>query len=62
MVDRFLRDIQDAFLGKNEEESDRDREYDRRVRPASEDPYGDPAEGYYGDVRPASEDPYGDPA
>ncbi len=27
------------------------------VRPASEDPYGDP-----GDVRPASEDPYGDPA
>ncbi len=27
------------------------------VRPASEDPYGDP-----GNVRPASEDPYGDPA
>ena len=38
------------------------------VRPASEDPYGDPAGyggadyGQYGDVRPASEDPYGDPA
>ena len=38
------------------------------VRPASEDPYGDPAGyggadyGQYGDVRPASEDPYGDPS
>lgn len=33
------------------------------VRPASEDPYGDPADysGQYGNVRPASEDPYGDP-
>ncbi len=33
------------------------------VRPASQDPYGDPADyGQYGNVRPASEDPYGDPA
>ena len=44
------------------------------VRPASEDPYGDPADQYgggqyhqtsdaqFGNVRPASEDPYGDPA
>ena len=33
------------------------------VRPASEDPYGDPADyGQFGNVRPASEDPYGDPA
>ena len=32
-------------------------------RPASEDPYGDPADqGQYGNIRPASEDPYGDPA
>ena len=63
MVDRFLRDIQDAFLGNNEEESARDREGDRRVRPASEDPYGDPAdEDQYGYISPASEDPYGDPA
>ena len=65
MVDRFLRDIQDAFLGNRDEESDRDRDNDRRVRPASEDPYGDPADygyGPFGDVRPASEDPYGDPA
>ena len=37
----------------------------RNVRPASEDPYGDPAdEKQFGgrSVRPASEDPYGDPA
>lgn len=33
------------------------------VRPASEDPYGDPADySGYGNIRPASEDPYGDPA
>lgn len=33
------------------------------VRPASQDPYGDPADqGQYGNIRPASEDPYGDPA
>lgn len=38
----------------------------RSVRPASEDPYGDPADqggraaGHK--VKPASEDPYGDPA
>jgi hypothetical protein len=35
----------------------------RNVRPASEDPYGDPADEIKGrNVRPASEDPYGDPA
>ncbi|HEX5660741.1 MAG TPA: hypothetical protein VFX59_26290 [Polyangiales bacterium] len=33
------------------------------VRPASEDPYGDPAdEKGARKVKPASEDPYGDPA
>ena len=34
------------------------------VRPASEDPYGDPADqaGGGGKVKPASQDPYGDPA
>ena len=54
MVDDFLRKAADALLGSNND--------DERVRPASEDPYGDPGEtGYYGDVRPASEDPYGDP-
>lgn len=35
----------------------------RNVRPASEDPYGDPADASGAkNVRPASEDPYGDPA
>ncbi len=29
--------------------------------PASQDPYGDPA-NQFGNVRPASQDPYGDPA
>jgi hypothetical protein len=33
------------------------------VLPASQDPYGDPADGSYGGgVLPASQDPYGDPA
>jgi len=33
------------------------------VRPASDDPYGDPADQMAGrNVRPASQDPYGDPA
>lgn len=33
------------------------------VRPASEDPYGDPADQVAGqEVLPASQDPYGDPA
>ena len=46
---------------------------DQNVRPASEDPYGDPADqnqsaqnqsaqNQSGNVRPASEDRYGDPA
>ena len=35
----------------------------RNVRPASEDPYGDPASEFEGRAtRPASQDPYGDPA
>lgn len=35
----------------------------RNVRPASEDPYGDPADQKGAKkVKPASEDPYGDPA
>ena len=33
------------------------------IRPASQDPYGDPADsGRHGNIRPASQDPYGDPA
>jgi hypothetical protein len=62
MVDDILRRVKDALL--NGEQSDQD---ERQPRPASEDPYGDPANqvadaGQFGDVRPASEDPYGDPA
>ena len=36
----------------------------RDVRPASQDPYGDPADQPGGNrsVKPASQDPYGDPA
>ena len=32
------------------------------VLPASQDPYGDPADQQFGNVKPASQDPYGDPA
>ncbi len=61
MVNNFLRKAKDFLLGSNE--SEQDTEYRGDVRPASEDPYGDPADiASYGDVRPASEDPYGDPA
>ncbi|MDZ8189674.1 MAG: translation initiation factor [Nostoc sp. ChiSLP02] len=64
MVDDFLRKAKDFLLGQNNDQGELDKEYrDRNVRPASEDPYGDPADiASYGDVRPASEDPYGDPA
>jgi hypothetical protein len=35
----------------------------REVRPASQDPYGDPADAPNArKVKPASQDPYGDPA
>ena len=33
-----------------------------QVRPASDDPYGDPGLGQYANIKPASQDPYGDPA
>ena len=65
MIDDILRRVQDALLNGD----NGDQNYDR-PRPASKDPYGDPAdqmyggidEGQFGNVRPASEDPYGDPA
>ena len=54
----------EALTGRDEEERRRPD-----VRPATEDPYGDPADqgepaasGVPGDVIPASQDPYGDPA
>lgn len=64
MVDGFFKKVQDAVFGSQDEGYDPNAEYERDIRPASEDPYGDPADGYgqFADVRPASEDPYGDPA
>jgi len=62
MVGDFLRKAADALLGDQPAESE-----NQPPRPASEDPYGDPANqatdaGQFDNVRPASEDPYGDPA
>ena len=64
MVDGFLRKVQEALTGDNTDQGDYqgDNEEYGNVRPASEDPYGDPADQEYGNVRSASEDPYGDPA
>jgi len=64
MFDGILRQLKDAILGPNQGGGDPNADYgDRNVRPASEDPYGDPGDfGSFGNVRPASEDPYGDPA
>jgi len=49
----------DSLFGQH-----RTREQEQNARPASEDPYGDPADQgpTRRSVRPASEDPYGDPA
>ncbi|MBD2436412.1 translation initiation factor [Nostoc sp. FACHB-110] len=60
MVDGFFQKAKEFFTGSNNDEFDQD--LDREVSPASEDPYGDPADQYSGDVTPASQDPYGDPA
>ena len=78
MVDGFLRKLKDAIVGPDSEQVDPDANYedsrgDRNpgdfasARPASEDPYGDPADSYadagqFGNLTNASEDPYGDPA
>ncbi|BAY19214.1 translation initiation factor [Nostoc sp. HK-01] len=60
MVDGFFQKAKEFFAGSNNDEFEQDS--DREVRPASEDPYGDPANQGYGDLTPASQDPYGDPA
>lgn len=63
MVDDFFRKAKDLFLGRNDNQAEEEDYRDRQVRPASEDPYGDPADqNVYGNVIPASQDPYGDPA
>ena len=71
----FFGSYKDAIVGQDSEQVDPDANYEDpsnpeqfgNARPASEDPYGDPADnvadaGQFGNVRPASEDPYGDPA
>jgi hypothetical protein len=61
MVENFLRKIADSVLNPDQQQNN-DNE-NQQVYPASEDPYGDPAdEERFRNVRPASEDPYGDPA
>ncbi len=69
MVDDFLRKAKDFLTGSNSDQDAENRDGlrpavgDRNVRPASEDPYGDPADSAsYGKLTPASQDPYGDPA
>jgi hypothetical protein len=65
MVDSFFQKAREFFGGANNQDYEQETDYgDREVRPASEDPYGDPAdqEQGYGDLTPASQDPYGDPA
>ncbi|MEG3862427.1 translation initiation factor [Microcoleus sp. herbarium12] len=76
MVDGFFRKLKDAIVGPDSEQVDPDANYEDpstpgrfgNARPASEDPYGDPADnpstdyGQFGNLTPASEDPYGDPA
>ncbi|WP_373526287.1 translation initiation factor [Nostoc sp.] len=63
MVDDFLRKAKDFLTGSNSDQSEDAEFRDRNVRPASEDPYGDPADSAsYGNLTPASQDPYGDPA
>lgn len=49
------------ILGQRTRTASSRRDPMSNVRPASEDPYGDPADERR-NVRPASEDPYGDPA
>ena len=72
-IERLLEKAKNAVLGKLGMAT---TYRGHRVRPASEDPYGDPADqmrgsmnrpsnlnpGRFGNVRPASEDPLGDPA
>jgi len=58
-TDGLLGKITDLFGAHKRATGDHRRD----VRPASEDPYGDPADEFRGhSVKPASEDPYGDPA
>ena len=58
-TDGLIGKISDLFSRHKERAAPTQRD----VRPASEDPYGDPADQVRGrSVKPASQDPYGDPA
>jgi hypothetical protein len=63
MVDSFFKKVGDFLAGGvNNNQNEQEDEYrDHNVRPASEDPYGDPANQDYSNAIPASQDPYGDP-
>lgn len=53
ILDDLIESVKDIFTGRRK----------NAPRPASEDPYGDPADQKpANNTRPASEDPYGDPA
>lgn len=52
ILDDLIETVKGALTGRRRESP----------RPASEDPYGDPADQERNRTRPASEDPYGDPA
>jgi hypothetical protein len=59
-TDGLIDKISDLFGRHKQVSQSRDP---GNVRPASEDPYGDPADQLAGRrVKPASQDPYGDPA
>jgi hypothetical protein len=57
VLDGLLHQVKQAITQRKEK---------RDVKPASQDPYGDPADQKGNaaprSVKPASEDPYGDPA
>jgi len=57
-IKELLGNVMDALTGHHP------RDEQENVLPASQDPYGDPAdqENMPGGVLPASQDPYGDPA
>ena len=65
----IIGDVIEAVTGHDPNDAQQDQYNGQQVRPASEDPYGDPADQGYqqvgqypGGVLPASQDPYGDPA
>lgn len=76
ILDNLLGRVTGGLLGGQDERELEQQQYDQNqqgqyqqggydnVLPASQDPYGDPAdqEGGFGNVLPASQDPYGDPA